>query len=362
MENDFNQKELVEKYFLQIDKKIKKLICKSFRYNLIDRLFFFLIEENKIRKKYFSKMHAPKFTKQSYSDVLSYIEGEIFVKLTYELIHKIRKCYGLNSIKTLINSETIIFLNNPILLGISPFLLDQNDWSKVIFEELKKSKFKFKDMDFVVEIIENSFSETVERTGFGNFVELRKKFFDNYWREDFTIETNVFSLMNNSGYYEESEKIALIEEQEEREKEFLKSKMFNDSLQSKIKMNYKFEVIDSIFKKYFEMSISKDKWASVYSNFNYYLKIIMNLRQIEKKEIIVEISKKEIKGLIYLFGFLKYENVLIFKNSELFSFLQIITGLKQTDTWENYLKPTKNKLDSKIKTEINSLIPENPQI
>lgn len=104
------------------------------------------------------------------------------------------------------------------------------------------------------------------------------------------------------------------------------------------------------------MSFTKERRFSISSNFNYYLRILMNVEQIEKKEITVNISKTEIKHLIHFFGFLRIKNVLVFENKKIFSFIQVITGIKQTSTWENWLKPHKNELKKEIETAINSII------
>ena len=334
-----------------INYKIEEIIIESKKYNLIDRFYHFNIESKKLFK-YINSLSTSVNEKHIYLSYPSLITNEID-----DLIEKIKKCYGLWNPKFHLETHRILFLDNPNLLGISPFLFNQEDWKNIILSEIEKFKHTEKHVNPISWIINDCLNDTFDRLQIKEFSELQGiHHFYRGWDENIKTGYDLFHLIVDE-FFDKGENTEVQIIKEKARKKFLENQMFNDSLQSKIKINYKFEVIDSIFKKYFEMSISKDKWASVYSNFNYYLKIIINEEQIEKKGIIVNISRSEIKDFIYFFGFLREQNILAFENLELFSLIQIITGLKQTSTWGNYLKPSKRELSNKIITAIKSIIP-----
>ncbi|WP_186824041.1 hypothetical protein [Flavobacterium psychrophilum] len=330
--------------------KIEEIIIESKKYNLIDRFYHLNIESNKLYK-YINSLEADFYKKMSYIGYITLIQNEID-----ELIDKIKNCYGIWNPKFHLETQRTLFLDNPNLLGISPFLFNQEDWKKIILNEIEKLKYVEKHTNPISWIIDGCLKDTFYRLQINEFSELQGIIhFYKGWDENIKTSIDVFCLIVDECFdigKNSEEQIA----RKKYSQEFLENQILDKSIQSKVSINVSFELAENIFNKYFEMSFTKERRFSISSNFNYYLRILMNVEQIEKKEITVNISKTEIKHLIHFFGFLRIKNVLVFENKKIFSFIQVITGIKQTSTWENWLKPHKNELKKEIETAINSII------
>lgn len=170
----------------QFFEKIEKVISDSKKYNLIDRFFHFSIEKNELIK-YVISLEIEEKTKLELLNHLGLLD---FQKT--EVIEKIKKCYGIESVDFYKNSDRILFINNPNLLGISPFLFEQNTWAEIIIDDIRKSNFKSEDLNQIYNKIECCLNETLERLDKNDFNGL---ILDNKWNKEISSSSDMFSLV-----------------------------------------------------------------------------------------------------------------------------------------------------------------------
>ena len=170
----------------QFFEKIEKVISDSKKYNLIDRFFHFSIEKNELIK-YIISLEIVEKTKLELLNHLGLLD---FQKT--EVIGKIKKCYEIESVDFYKNSDRILFINNPNLLGISPFLFEQNTWSEIIIDDIRKSNFKSEDLNQIYNKIECCLNETLERLDKNDFNGL---ILDNKWNKEISSSSDMFSLV-----------------------------------------------------------------------------------------------------------------------------------------------------------------------
>ncbi len=170
----------------QFFEKIEKVISDSKKYNLIDRFFHFSIEKNELIK-YVISLEIVEKTKLELLNHLGLLD---FQKT--EVIGKIKKCYEIESVDFYKNSDRILFINNPNLLGISPFLFEQNTWAEIIIDDIRKSNFKSEDLNQIYNKIECCLNETLERLDKNDFNGL---ILDNKWNKEISSSSDMFSLV-----------------------------------------------------------------------------------------------------------------------------------------------------------------------
>ena len=170
----------------QFFEKIEKVISDSKKYNLIDRFFHFSIEKNELIK-YVISLEIVEKTKLELLNHLGLLD---FQKT--EVIEKIKKCYEIESVDFYKNSDRILFINNPNLLGISPFLFEQNTWAEIIIDDIRKSNFKSEDLNQIYNKIECCLNETLERLDKNDFNGL---ILDNKWNKEISSSSDMFSLV-----------------------------------------------------------------------------------------------------------------------------------------------------------------------
>ncbi len=170
----------------QFFEKIEKVISDSKKYNLIDRFFHFSIEKNELIK-YIISLEIVEKTKLELLNHLGLLD---FQKT--EVIEKIKKCYEIESVDFYKNSDRILFINNPNLLGISPFLFEQNTWAEIIIDDIRKSNFKSEDLNQIYNKIECCLNETLERLDKNDFNGL---ILDNKWNKEISSSSDMFSLV-----------------------------------------------------------------------------------------------------------------------------------------------------------------------
>jgi hypothetical protein len=174
--------------FPQFFEKIDTVIFESRKYNLIDRLFHFFIEDNELLK-YVNSLKVEEKIKIELLNYIGLLDSEIDL-----LVEKIKKCYGIESVNFHKNSERILFIDNPSLLGVSPFLFDQNIWADIIIDDIRKSSYKVGDINQLYAIIKNCLNETLERLGKKDFDDLRYNGY-NGWKEEISTSQDMFSLI-----------------------------------------------------------------------------------------------------------------------------------------------------------------------
>ena len=165
MTNKISEQELrIE--FPQFFEKIDRVIFESRKYNLIDRLFHFYIE-NKEMSKY---VRSLKLDMNVGLELINYI-GILHAE-EINIISKIRKCYEIESIDSYINSDKVSFVNNLDLLGISPFFFKQEEWTQIIIEDIRRSNYKPTNLSELYVKIETCLNDTLERLGKKDFTDL----------------------------------------------------------------------------------------------------------------------------------------------------------------------------------------------
>lgn len=156
MENKVSEQELRTKFPIFFE-KIERVIFESRKYNLIDRFFHFYIEKNEILKYVISL----KLDINTGLDLINYI-GLLDLEIGL-LIEKIKKSYGIISVEFYKKSKKKLFIENPDLLGISPFLFEQEEWGEFIIDDIRKSSYEVDDINHLYNRIENCLNETLER-------------------------------------------------------------------------------------------------------------------------------------------------------------------------------------------------------
>ncbi len=156
MENKVSEQELITKFPIFFE-KIEWVIFESRKYNLIDRFFHFYIEKNEILKYVISL----KLDINTGLDLVNYI-GLLDLEIGL-LIEKIKKSYGIESVEFYKKTNKKIFIDNPDLLGISPFFFGQEEWGEIIIDDIRKSSYEVDDINHLYNMIENCLNETLER-------------------------------------------------------------------------------------------------------------------------------------------------------------------------------------------------------
>ena len=336
--------------------KVNRIILDSIKYNLIDRFFHFAIENN-ILMDYINSLTVTDEIK------LELIHNSFLIHNEIEsVIEKIKNCYGIQSTTFHVESERILFLNDPNLLGISPFLFNQNQWIKIIVEEIRKSKHIENDINYIFKIIKDCLNETFERLGVSEFSDLRYKFYSDEWSEEILTANDMFALIVDE-FIGNSEKLALDENQEKKKDKYLRFEMEKNSINSKLKINLPFDVADKVFIKYFEISFTKDKCDKIYSGFRNFLKVICNNTLAETEIKAIEVTEEEVKKMIGFFSNYKEAdtspNIFNYTVPKLIELMERISGLPQKTTWEKSHRDNKYKIDKNLEREINSIIPDN---
>jgi hypothetical protein len=190
MKNKVSEQELRTKFPIFFE-KIERVIFESRKYNLIDRFFHFYIEKNEILKYVISL----KLDINTGLDLINYI-GLLDLEIGL-LIEKIKKSYGIISVEFYKKSKKKLFIENPDLLGISPFLFEQEEWGEFIIDDIRKSSYEVDDINHLYYRIENCLNETLER--------LDKKDFNNVtfrykWNKEVSTPSGISALVVDDIY------------------------------------------------------------------------------------------------------------------------------------------------------------------
>lgn len=140
--------------FSKLYSKLDKVVFESRKYNLIDRFFHFAIEKEEMQREILNQ----KVEENVYSEIMGLLELEKDLILT-----DIEYCFGFHSFTNYLKSDKTIFIENPSLLGISPFLFSQTEWIYLIQSEIEKSRFKTNDLYNIELMIINNLQETLFR-------------------------------------------------------------------------------------------------------------------------------------------------------------------------------------------------------
>lgn len=160
--------------------------------------------------------------------------------------------------------------------------------------------------------------------------------------------------------------ILSVNSEEKQNELFLTSERLNKSIYAKIKINTTFKLADSIFKKYFELSLPNNRYKLIYPNFRYFLKELFNNDIITKELKKVALDELEVRNLIGFFSEYKSTNtatnIFTYEVINLITFLEHITGLEaKISTWDKAHRDKKSKLNKDYKRKINSIIDTFPE-
>lgn len=166
--------------------KFEEVIREGRKYNLIDRFFHYSIEETEILKN----IDVPGLSEDAKQEISNYLKIK-FDSLKSDLLYKIKYCYGLHSLNDYLNSGKTVILENPSLLGISPFIFNQLEWEYMILNEIKSGGYTRHNHHNITLIIRNCLNETLFRLDKENFENLRN------WEKETISVSDLFRLVSN---------------------------------------------------------------------------------------------------------------------------------------------------------------------
>lgn len=116
--------------------KLEKIFKKGMKYNMIDRFFYFLKEEKKLKKIINSTPEFGYWEEPFKHEFLRELKFKIET-----LKEDIKKSFGISHYTAYVNSEKTMIIDNPYLLGISPLLFEHNEWKNIIINDVSKRNF-----------------------------------------------------------------------------------------------------------------------------------------------------------------------------------------------------------------------------
>lgn len=181
-----------------LELKIENIVREGKKHNMIDRFFHYSIEESYLIE-YIENQNLPEEIKQEALDNL-YNE---FYKLKMNLVYKIKYSFGLHEITSYFILNKPIIINNPLLLGISPFLFDQIVWENVILNEIELGGYNIANSYNLEKMIKNSLDDALYRLDKEEFNSPFRWQYQGYipLDSDFLfalIQNKVFNVLENS--------------------------------------------------------------------------------------------------------------------------------------------------------------------
>jgi hypothetical protein len=143
--------------------KFENVFREAKKFNIIDRYFHYEIEIKEMLKNL-----SPQEEKELQIDVFNVLRN-----YQYNLIYNIKYCYGLMQFQEYLESDKTLIIDNPSLVGISPFLFSQIEWILVLTAEVKKSSSKANNIYNFEKIIYNNLKETLDRLDMEDFGKLQ---------------------------------------------------------------------------------------------------------------------------------------------------------------------------------------------
>lgn len=204
--------ELIKEELLAV---VNKIIEDGRKYNLIDRLFHYKIERDKLHENIsiakFSKENV-KLNRAEFSTLYNEYSKEIDLKIN-GLIETIKYSFGIDDFYSykLVGKSKII--DNPSLLGITPYLYDIENFKKFLRHDILISKIGAGALDFYY-ILENTLNDTLNRLNSNAFLFYNTESVDDddeilfYDAGDIInlFYGEFYSVWNNSESIEKSEK------------------------------------------------------------------------------------------------------------------------------------------------------------
>jgi hypothetical protein len=125
MENRYNNLEL----------KVENIIREGRKYNMIDRFFHYSIEKMELQED----IDMLDLTEDDKGALTAELLSDFYL-IEHELKENIKKSYGIYVFEVYAKTEKKSIIENPTLLGMSPFLFTKDEWVKFIANDIKKSK------------------------------------------------------------------------------------------------------------------------------------------------------------------------------------------------------------------------------
>jgi hypothetical protein len=354
--------ELVIKDQEELSKIVNNIIEDSKKYNLIDRFFHYKIERDELYKsisisnffKESSKLNTDEFLELHSNEFLNKIDIKI-----KDLIETIKKSFGITDFSSYVMTGKSKIIDNPFLLGISPYLFDYEDFKTFLKHDIFNSKMGSCAMDFH-DVFKNSLDDTLYRLNTNVFLFYNTESVDDdevlfYDSGDILglFFDNTFQVWDN---------FELNMKEDKKKAQFLESEMFKYSIKSKIQINLSFELADKVFKKYFEINFTKERYHKIYPDFKIFLKVLYNKPSMETEIKTIGLEEEEVKKMIGFFSCYKATktspNIFNYEVEQLVKLMERISGLPVKTTWEKAHRDNKYKIAKNLEKEINSIIPE----
>lgn len=185
METDYNS-EYFQSRLHDIHSRCESVMKESKKYNILDRFFHFKIETLEIEKEIEDLNLSYDLKKVLVCETIDTVISE---SLHY-IILDIKNCYGLwgKGIDNYLNNDKTTLIDNPVLLGISPFLFEQEEWIKVLSNDVKKSNYKSNDDYYVFTVIMTCLNDTLFRLGLNKFENLKG------WQDDY-LDASIMPIL-----------------------------------------------------------------------------------------------------------------------------------------------------------------------
>jgi hypothetical protein len=160
-----------------LELKLENIVRDGKKYNMIDRFFHYSIEEMELDKD----IDRLDLTEDDKGAVRAELLSDLYL-IEKTLKEDIKKSFGISDFEVYAKSEKKSIIENPALLGITPFLFNKNEWVKFMENDIKKCK----NVSFyhIENIIMSSLTDTLNR--------LDK---DMFLLNNSTSDSNIFSAI-----------------------------------------------------------------------------------------------------------------------------------------------------------------------
>jgi hypothetical protein len=385
---------LLIKMHEQFIKKHKKLLLKKERH--IKSVFYELLQ---------TPLSIPpfKYSIKSIDDVIVLLNIIMILKVDKQLtliIERTNLCKILLGYNQTLNKYPVL-INNFDLLSLSPFMLNPLKLKELLTHDISNINKDIPEHEFyeggtdaqiVMSTIDSIYNEINTRINSNIF---RNYYLNGYYQD--IVDKNQLGIehINNLHFdslYEQIiskefddnflkateisklvslldidiSKILSVNSEEKQNEIFLTSEKLKKSIYSKIKINTTFKLANSIFKKYFELSLPNNRYKVIYPNFRYFLKELFNNDIITKDLKKVELDELEVRNLIGFFSEYKSTNaatnLFTYEVLNLISFIEHITGLDaKISAWDRAHRDKKGKPNKDCKREINTILDQYPR-
>lgn len=126
---------IMENRYSNLKLKVESIIREGRKYNMIDRFFHYSIEETELKKD----IDRLDLTEDDKSALRSELFSDFYL-IEHKLKESIKKNYGIYDFEVYAKTDKKSIIENPALLGITPFLFDEDEWVRFMGNDIKKCK------------------------------------------------------------------------------------------------------------------------------------------------------------------------------------------------------------------------------